>query len=207
MQVKKSQMVRKVLFDLATQANVKGIKGLAVFLNETEGRLYGWIRNGNIVDTGTILTKFPGVNIDWLKTGEGPMFTETQIVSPSTSHPTLNHKITARIEPGRKTYPQKGQDKENKKTDPQQGIDQVKEDEFSETDIVNQTLAVIRSKTIYKPALLSNVRAFYQGVRREEEMEGIDKKMNKMENDMEEMKQMLLSLGATNKKRETQANS
>ena len=90
--------------------------------------------------------------------------------------------------------------------------------EVSEEEIVNQTLAVIRSKTIYKSALLSNVRAFYQGVKREEEMVGINERINQMQKamdtDRQEMKiqnlrieELLLSLGANAKKRDEQANS
>jgi len=76
MQEKKSHMVKYVLDTLADYAEVKGIRGLADFICETHGRLYGWIRNGRIVDTGSILTKFPEINKKWLETGEGPMLKE-----------------------------------------------------------------------------------------------------------------------------------
>ena len=59
---------------MADYADVKGIRGLADCIGETHGRLYGWIRNGRIVDTGSILTKFPEINKKWLETGDGSMF-------------------------------------------------------------------------------------------------------------------------------------
>lgn len=66
---------------------------------------------------------------------------------------------------------------------------------FSEEEALEQTRYVIRSKTVYRSALLSNIRAFYQGVRREEEMEGMEKRMARMEDkhdaDMAELKLLL----------------
>lgn len=84
------------------------------------------------------------------------------------------------------------------------------ETDIPEQEIVDQTLYVIRSKTIYKSALLSNVRAFYQGVKREEEMQGVNEKLEQMEkkNDraMEELKRLILNQGAQ-QKRDSAANA
>ena len=76
MQDKTPPDVKKILNDLAAHLKVKGIRGLAAELGETESRLYAWIRNRNIAETGAILAKCPNVNRDWLKTGEGEMFRE-----------------------------------------------------------------------------------------------------------------------------------
>jgi len=75
MQEKNNQKVKNILLTLAAHLKVKGIQGLAEFLGVPAKKLYAWIRNGNIVDTGLILTKCPNVSRDWLKTGEGDMFT------------------------------------------------------------------------------------------------------------------------------------
>lgn len=66
--------IKKILMALAAHVNAKGIRGLARFLGESENRLYAWIKNGNIAETGVILAKFPNLRREWLKTGEGEMF-------------------------------------------------------------------------------------------------------------------------------------
>ena len=76
MQDKTQPDVKKILSDLAAYLKVKGIRGLAAEIGETESRLYAWIRNKNIAETGAILAKCPNINRDWLKTGEGEMFRE-----------------------------------------------------------------------------------------------------------------------------------
>lgn len=73
MQENNQPNVKKILLDLADHAHVKGIRGLAEFLEIRESRLYSWIGRGRIGDTGSILSKLPNVRLDWLKTGEGPM--------------------------------------------------------------------------------------------------------------------------------------
>jgi len=66
--------VKKILLTLAEHLNVKGIRGLAEVLGEKESRLYAWIRNKNIAETGAILSKCPSINREWLRTGEGEIF-------------------------------------------------------------------------------------------------------------------------------------
>lgn len=78
--------VKKRLICVANYLKVKGIRGLASELGEKESRLYAWIRNESIVDTGAILTKCPNINIEWLKTGKGEMFGDTTD-NPTVSEP------------------------------------------------------------------------------------------------------------------------
>lgn len=66
---KNSQMVKKVLLALADKKNLKGLKGVAAYIGVPETTVYGWVRNGNIADTGPILAMFPDVNLEWLRTG------------------------------------------------------------------------------------------------------------------------------------------
>jgi len=63
--------VKERLIFVAKRLNVRGVRGLAKKLGEEESRLYAWIRNGNIVDTGIILSKCPEINLEWLKSGKG----------------------------------------------------------------------------------------------------------------------------------------
>jgi hypothetical protein len=71
MQEKKKAKTKNILKELAIYLNVKGIQGLAEDLGQNPNKLYAWIKNGNIGDTGCILGKHPEVRKEWLETGEG----------------------------------------------------------------------------------------------------------------------------------------
>ena len=65
--------MKKVLVDLAKYLNVKGFRGIARYLEVPESRIYSWTKKGKIANTGLILAKNPEINVEWLKTGKGPM--------------------------------------------------------------------------------------------------------------------------------------
>lgn len=69
MHEKNSQMVKKILLALAEKKNLKGLKGVAAYIGVPETTVYGWVRNGNIADTGPILAMFPDVDLEWLRSG------------------------------------------------------------------------------------------------------------------------------------------
>jgi len=220
-QDKKQKQVKIILEILADHANVRGIKGLARFLGCPPTRLYGWIRNGRIYDAGIILTKFPHVNIDWLMTGKGQMATIKNDMYPfgfpenknqqgnvrfSVSNRNGNEKVVATIQPG--------------KTETDQGKNQQPSSEDQETideeAMVEQTRHILRSETVYRGALVSNIRAFYQGVKREEEMAGLETRITQMQiaqeerdiethNKIDALTKMLIDAGILpkSKKRET----
>ena len=73
MQEKKKAKTKKQLRELAVYLKVKGIQGLAADLGENPNKLYAWVKNGNIGDTGCILGKHPEIRKEWLETGEGEM--------------------------------------------------------------------------------------------------------------------------------------
>lgn len=73
MQDKNRAMVKKILLNLAEHFGVKGIRGLADFLGQSEDKLYAWIRRGSIADSGVIFAKCPTISLAWLQSGEGPM--------------------------------------------------------------------------------------------------------------------------------------
>ena len=106
-------------------------------------------------------------------------------------------KVVMTIEPG----PAR---KKGGKTEEQQARQET--EAIDEDEAIEQTRYVLRSDTVYRGALVSNIRAFYQGVRREEEMAGVDEQMIDMQNKMDMMMQMLESLGAhlPGKKRDAQ---
>ena len=194
MQEKNPELVKNILNQIVKHANVKGYSELAQVLGESTGRIYGWIRNGRISDTGSILTKFPEISRDWIRSGDGPM------LSIGNDRKKLNkeQKIVMTIEPG------PARKKGSIKTEEQQARQET--EAIDEDEAIEQTRYVLRSDTVYRGALVSNIRAFYQGVRREEEMAGVDEQMIEMQNKMDMMMQMLESLGAhlPGKKRDAQ---
>lgn len=73
MQENNQAKTKKILLELAVYLKVKGIQGLAASLGENPNKLYAWVKNGNVGDTGCILGKHPEIRKDWLETGEGEM--------------------------------------------------------------------------------------------------------------------------------------
>jgi len=136
-------MVKKILLTLALHLNVKGIKGLADFLGENETRLYGWVKNNKIADTGSILAKVPNISIDYLKTGKGPMLIDNQ---QQADQPEV-------VEEGEDTA-DKGEQVELFSNENQPPI----------STLIQMVVFVIEKDTVYRPALASNVIAFFQAV-------------------------------------------
>ncbi|GEM_PF-1919538 len=87
--------------------------------------------------------------------------------------------------------------------------------EISEEDAIEQTRYVIRSNTVYRSALLSNIRAFYQGVKREEEMLGVNERLEQMESKhalemssmQEKLDRLLQAVGAAAPEKREASNS
>lgn len=78
MQEKKQAKTKKILLQLAEYLKVKGIQGVASHLGENPNKLYAWVKNGNIGDTGAILGKHPEIRKEWLESGEGDMLVKEQ---------------------------------------------------------------------------------------------------------------------------------
>ncbi|MDD3814285.1 MAG: helix-turn-helix transcriptional regulator [Desulfocapsaceae bacterium] len=64
-------------------------------------------------------------------------------------------------------------------------------------DMVSMTIEVLESKTVFRSALASSIRAFHDAVIKEEEMNSVRQEMKAMGERMERMEEMLLSLGAS----------
>lgn len=80
------------------------------------------------------------------------------------------------------------------------------------SEMVAMTVEVLESKTVYRGALASNVRAFHQAVKMEGEMRGVKEELQQMREEhraeMEELKEMIRSLGGViPEKREPAANA
>jgi hypothetical protein len=150
-QEKKRKQVKLILELLAAHVNVIGIRGLADYLECPASRLYGWIRNGKIFDKGCVLTKIRTIRPEWLVDGKGPMLLDNQ------QHP------AAASEAGIKEPQQGYADSEGG-----EGGEQIKLFDQGEQPPISkllQMVAVIMEKdTVYRPAMASNVIAFFQAI-------------------------------------------
>jgi len=144
-------MVKKILLTLALRANVKGIQGLAEYLGEPKTRLYGWIKNGKIVDTGSILAKFQDIRIEWLKTGKGPMLIDNN-----------------QQPPGQPVVVAKEVEAETEKEEEAGEGEHVElfsqEDQPPVSKLLQMVAIVIEYDSVFRPALASNVVAFYMAI-------------------------------------------
>lgn len=225
MQAKNSSKVKIILDLIASHANVKGIKGLANAIGEPSTRLYGWIRNGKIFDTTSILTKFPYINKEWLETGEGPMMiiddSNRDLVPPgkyaTDAAGLIRPKVAAKIEPGDAEKRERMRRKALERTMKAQSSSETtlsgNDEEIDVSDMLLMTSVVLKSETVYRSALASNVRAFYQAVIKEEEMQSVNEKLEALQKHnenmaerMERMEQMLLSFGAQVPEKREQGN-
>ncbi len=97
---------------------------------------------------------------------------------------------------------QKGPENQKQNHQDQECLDFDHEKEvFTVNEMTHMTDIILRSETIYKAALASNIKAFYNGVIKEDEVK-------EMKNEIKEIKELLISLGATlPEKRDKAANS
>lgn len=70
----------------------------------------------------------------------------------------------------------------------------VEQDEPSLDQMVHMTTAVLGSNTVYRAALASNIRAFYKAVTGEEEMEYLRGQVERMSQDIAEMKELMQAM-------------
>lgn len=138
-----------------------------------------------------------GCSLDWLQYGTGTPFPQKK-----------DGNVVASIEPSpsKKKSAHQRQEKE---------ISSPTESDWTISEMLTATTRVLESNTIYRGALVSNIRAFDKAVQMEIEMEGIKEDVKAMRKDnremadrMERMEELLVSLGATaQEKRDSAANS
>lgn len=192
---------KKILIALQEHLNIKNFKELAEYLGISTSLLYSWVRHGNIAGTGKILAKIPYLELSWLETAEGPMMIIDQdnihLIPASKYAPPSGEyipaKIAARIEPGNADV--KSLLMKPKKIVVEKSQEQA-EDETPISEMLVMTSKVLESKTVYRSALASNVRAFYQAVVQEDEMQSLNDKMELMQAQMARMESMLNALNA-----------
>jgi transcriptional regulator with XRE-family HTH domain len=194
------------------------------------------IEKGKATPSGAVISEIVSahrVNRKWIESGEGKMFLdetpEEKLVRTYGKNPvTTNYgiawkneterpsssKIAATIEPGPRRAAQLAKKLIEKDEGYPENTGQEESEEAEQNrhdDLISKTSRIITSKSIYNSALERNIEAFHKAVIMEEEMIGLREEMatrdKKHDNDIQELKDLLLSLGATTKKRDEAANS
>lgn len=73
--------------------------------------------------------------------------------------------------------------------------------EMKQSEMMYMTGVVLESNTVYRSALASNIRAFYQAVKGEQEMNDLRDDVKRLSEEIAELKEIILSNGSTEKKR------
>jgi len=73
--------VEYILNELIKHTKTKDIQCLNSFLELAENTLYTWKKRNKIAKPYKILSKLPEINVDWLRTGEGPMLLADKITA------------------------------------------------------------------------------------------------------------------------------
>jgi len=71
----------------------------------------------------------------------------------------------------------------------------LEEDQFSISEMIIMTTKVLESRTVYRSALASNIRAFHQAVAKEGELESLKGDMARMQMEIQELRDLITSGG------------
>ena len=126
-------------------------------------------------------------SFEWLLTGKGEMF-------------------AYKPPPGDQIDFNFGSKKPPEETESRVDLSHEKES-FSMKEMVSMTMDILESDTVYRSALASNIRAFHKSVTMEEEVESVKKQLEGMNDRMQRMEELLLSLGATLPEKREASNS
>lgn len=158
---------------------------LVVALKKHSSTISKWW-NGEIVPGPKnirLIAHFFDCNEEWLATGKGEPFP-----LPFTSY-SPTQRVTELI--AEEAMSQNDHEPEE-------------QDHLSISEMLVMTTVILESNTVYRSALASNVRAFYEAVKREEEMRSVDERLEEMQGEnrmmserMARMEEMLLSMGAS----------
>ena len=202
---------------------VRDIRNRLGLSQEQLGKKLGGITKGSIsgYESGDVnptpeaiieLARIGDVSLDWLLTGHESAGGKAMGVST-----TKKGEIAATIEPGNHSGRNRAKSPDRQKAHTQtkpasMPVEDLIDESFSMSEMVTMTIEVLESKTVYRSALASNVRAFHQAVKMEGEMKGVKEEVQMMRaehrTEMEELKEMIRSLGgAIPQKRDAAANS
>ena len=162
--------MKKVLGDLAKYLKVKGLRGLAQYLGVPESRIYSWTKKGKITNTGLIVSKHPEINVEWLKTGKGPMLTEKKF---SPKSPKIVHVSAS---------PVTGRTAETPITD-----------KPVLPEIITKAIAVLGSDSEYGPILATTIEAFHRATQRDASFNIITQEIAQVRREIREIRRLMTS--------------
>jgi transcriptional regulator with XRE-family HTH domain len=141
-----------------------------------------------------LLADYFGCNQRWLETGEGEPFPQAaenaeqrwqdiydEVLAIKPPAETAHQPSPARPP---SAYPENIQ---------MAWPDEEEHQEFSIAKMLTMTAKVLESATVYRSALASNIRAFYQAVQEEDEMNALRQEVGELRKDIAELKALLLS--------------
>lgn len=131
-----------------------------------------------------------GCDVKWLETGEGNPFPDHETPEAKLLR-TYKGTLTKSASMGWK----------NEQAASGQSGDPENEHDIPASEMLIMTSVVLESNTVYRSALASNIRAFYQAVKGEQEMSDLRDEIKKMREELAEMKELILSQGTAEKKR------
>jgi len=130
------------------------------------------------------------VSEQWLLTGEGPMRID-ETLGEYTVRTYGKNPVVKSVRAGWKNEQPAG--------DQQDGPQE--EQPINMGDMLSATARVLESKTVYRAALVGNIRAFDKAVKNEGEMNSIREELaeirEELRSDRQEMKELILSLGGS----------
>jgi hypothetical protein len=174
--------MKKVLGDLAKYLKVKGLRGLARHLEVPESRIYSWTKKGKIANTGLIVSKHPEINVEWLKTGKGPMLAVKASAAKS-------EKTTAVTESA---------------VTPCAAATPITD---ALPEVVTKAIAVLASNSEYASILETTIEAFHRAVQKDTNLNTITQEITQLHCEIRELRQLLTSKNGSiyeNKSRDTE---
>lgn len=167
---------------------------IALELRKSRSTVSKWW-NGEIIPApknNSLIAEYLECNPDWLATGEWEPFPSWENLSTNTIRINSDRSSTSE-----KAEPQSKPVETTNVT--------LEQEELTVREIVNMTMEILESDTVYKSALASSIRAFHKAAKQEREMKSVQEDVAEMRERMDKMEQMLLSLGS--KTPENGANS
>ena len=132
-------MTKNIIDELLDYLNLKNYREFAEYLGIKATRVYSWVKYGKIADTGLVLVKNPEINPASLYDHSGPMLIDNQ------------QQAAAPVEAVKPQAPR-----------PEAEKPQEQQSEIKISSLVLMMVEVIETKTVYRPALISNIKAFHQ---------------------------------------------
>lgn len=206
--MKKENSFSDRLKEIRGKDSFRTLAGKCGGLNESSLRQY---EKGLSEPTRPVLEKIANacnVTVGWLANGEEPMRPQAeQEVDKVERARKMREELSASVKGENKKIKatiERGSGKIFEKIQQDEGSS---EETFSIADMLSATARVLESKTVYRSALASNIRAFDKAVEMENNVENLNEKIDRMEKMLEQLIRAQATETGDTKKRDEAANS